>query len=331
MIDRTHALPVARPCQLLELARSTAYYQPNPVSDAALALMRRIDELQLQYPFAAAPMLRDLLCQEGHAIGRRQVVTLMRRMGITALYRNPRTSQRHPAYQIYPYLLRQLTITRPNHVWATDTTYIPMRRGVVYLCAILDWASRRVLSWRLSNTVTSGFCVEAVQEAVTRYGPPEIFNTDQDCQFTSQEFTGLLHTHGIQISMDGTGGWRDNVFVERWWRSLKYEEVYLHAYETIHDAQQGVTRYMTFYNQSRPHRALDGRTPDRVYYDHLPAPADCHAGIIGQAPLMNGKMLSKEAEPPLFSKCLLDAGSLRSKVYSSISFSQGNRCRTRLS
>jgi len=271
MIDRTHPLPIGRQCQLLQLARSTAYYQPKPVSEIALALMRRMDELHLQYPFAGARMLRDLLRQEGHAIGRRQVVTLMRRMGITAIYRKPRTSQRHPAHQIYPYLLRQLTITRPNHVWAADITYIPMRRGFVYLCAILDWASRRVLAWRLSNTLTTDFCVEAVQEAISRYGAPEIFNTDQGCQFTSQEFTGLLKDHGIQISMDGTRRWRDNVFVERLWRSLKYEEVYLQAYETVRDAQEGVARYMTFYNEIRPHRALDGRTPDRVYWEHLPA------------------------------------------------------------
>jgi len=181
MIDRTHRLPVARQCQVLKLARSTAYYQPQPVSDTALVLMRRIDELHLQYPFAGARMLRDLLRQEGQAIGRRQVATLMRRMGITAIYRKPRTSQRHPAHRIYPYLLRDLTITRPNHVWAADITYIPMRRGFVYLCAILDWASRRVLAWRLSNTLTTDFCVEAVQEAIRQYGTPEIFNTDQGC------------------------------------------------------------------------------------------------------------------------------------------------------
>lgn len=271
MIDRTHKLSVVRQCQLLKLARSTAYYQARPVSDTALALMRRIDELHLHYPFAGARMLRDVLRHEGHGVGRRHVATLMRRMGITAVYRKPRTSQRHPAHRIYPYRLRQLTITRPNHVWAADITYIPMRRGFLYLVAILDWASRRVLAWRLSNTLTTDFCLEAVQEAVTRHGPPEIFNTDQGCQFTSQEFTGLLNDHGIQISMDGTGRWRDNVFVERLWRSLKYEEVYLHAYETVRDAHQGVARYVIFYNQIRPHRGLDGRTPDRVYGENLPA------------------------------------------------------------
>jgi len=270
MMDRTHALPMMRQCQLLKLARSTAYYQPRPVSDTVLVLMRRIDELHLQHPFAGARMLRDLLQQEEHAIGRRQVVTVMRRMGITAIYQKPRTSQRHPAHRMYPYLLRRLTITRPNHAWAADMTYIPMRRGFVYLCAVMDWASRRVLAWRLSTTLTTDFCMEAVREAVSRYGTPEIFNTDQGCQFTSQEFTGLLKDHDIQISMDETGRWRDNVFVERLWRSLKYEEVYLHAYETVRDARHGLERYLTFYNQVRPHRALEGRTPEDVYNDHLP-------------------------------------------------------------
>jgi putative transposase len=239
------------------------------VSAAELALMRRIDELHLQYPFAGARMLRDLLRQEGHAIGRRPVATLMRRMGLEALYRKPHLSRRHPAHTIYPYLLRDLTIIRPNHVWAADITYIPMARGFVYLFAVLDWASRRVLAWRLSNTLTTDFCLEAVQEAIIRHGTPTIFNTDQGCQFTSQEFTGLLNNHGIQISMDGTGCWRDNVFVERLWKSIKYEEVYLHAYETVGAAQQGLERYLTFYNQQRPHRALDGKTPAQVYCDNL--------------------------------------------------------------
>ena len=225
MIDRTHPLPVVRQCQLLKLARSTAYYQPTPVSETTLAVMRRIDELHLQYPFAGARMLRDLLRQEGYTIGRRQVATLMRRMGMEALYRKPFLSRRQSAHQIYPSLLRDLVISRPNQVWAADITYIPMRRGFVYLFAVLDWASRRVLAWRLSNTLTTDFCLDAVREAITQYGCPEIFNTDQGCQFTSQEFTGLLKDQGIQISMDGKGCWRDNVFVERLWRSLKYEEV----------------------------------------------------------------------------------------------------------
>ena len=192
-------------------------------------------------------------------------------MGIAAVYRKPRTSQRHPAHTVYPYLLRNAEITRPNHVWAADITYIPMQRGFVYLFAVLDWASRRVLAWRLSNTLTTDFCTAAVQEAVTNYGAPTIFNTDQGCQFTSLEFTGILKEHGIQISMDGTGCWRDNVFVERLWKSIKYEEVYLHAYETVSAAHQGLGRYLTFYNQTRPHRALDGHTPDGVYFNNLPA------------------------------------------------------------
>ena len=268
MIDRTHPLPVRWQCQLLKLARSTAYYHPTPISETTLALMRRIDALHLQYPFAGARMLRDLLRHEGHAIGRRRMATLMRRMGLEAVYRKPQLSRRHPGHRIYPYLLRDLTISRPNHVWAADITYIPMARGFVYLFAVLDWASRRVLAWRLSNTLTTDFCLDAVQEAVIRYGTPEIFNTDQGCQFTSQEFTGLLTHHGIQISMDGKGCWRDNVLVERLWKSLKYEEVYLHAYETVGAAHQGLERYLMFYNQTRPHQALDGQTPDQVYYEN---------------------------------------------------------------
>ena len=270
MINRTHTLSVARQCQILRLSRSTVYYQPAPVSATALALMRQIDELHLAYPFAGARMLRDLLRRAGHTIGRRHVATLMRRMGIEAVYRKPHTSQRHPIHKVYPYLLRHLAVTRPNHVWAADITYIPMQRGFVYLFAVLDWASRRVLAWRLSNTLTTDFCLEAVQEALTSYGTPEIFNTDQGRQFTSLAFTGLLKDHGIQISMDGKGCWRDNVFVERLWKSIKYEEVYLHAYETVSAAHQGLERYLRFYNQTRPHRTLDGRTPNGVYFDNLP-------------------------------------------------------------
>ena len=269
MIDRTHTLPVVRQCQLLGVSRSTAYYQPTPLSASVLALMRRIDELHLQYPFAGARMLRDLLRQEGRVIGRRQVATLMRRMGIEALYRKPALSRRQPGHRIYPYLLRDLVVSRPNQVWAADITYIPMRRGFLYLFAVLDWASRRVLAWRLSNTLTTDFCLDAVREAITQYGCPEIFNTDQGCQFTSQVFSGLLQAHDIQISMDGKGCWRDNVFVERLWRTVKYEEVYVHAYDTVRAAQEGLARYLTFYNQTRPHQALDGQTPDQVYYAHL--------------------------------------------------------------
>lgn len=271
MIDRNHALPISRQCRILELSRSTAYYEPVPASDEDLMLMRRIDELHLELPFAGARMLRDMLRGDGHRIGRKRVTSLMKQMGIEALYRKPNTSKRHPQHPVYPYLLRKLDIERPNHVWAGDITYLPMKRGFVYLFAVLDWASRRVLSWRLSNTLTADFCVEAVEEAVARYGCPEIFNTDQGSQFTSLEFTELLKRHEIRISMDGKGCWRDNVFVERLWRSVKYEEVYLHAYETVSAAKQGLVRYFHLYNQRRPHSSLDGKTPDRFYFDNLPA------------------------------------------------------------
>ena len=271
MIDRTHDLPIVRQCRILELSRSTAYYQSQPASVEDLALMRRLDEWHLKHPFAGARMLSRMLRREGDRVGRRHVSTLMKRMGIHALYRKPNTSNRHLAHPVYPYLLRNLPITRPNHVWAADITYIPMKQGFVYLFAVMDWSSRRVLSWRVSNTLTTDFCLEAVQEAITRSGAPEIFNTDPGCQFTSLEFTGLLKQHHIAISMDGAGCWRDNVFVERLWKSVKYEEVYLHAYDSINEAKSGLEKYVTFYNQRRPHTALDDKTPDEFYFDNLPA------------------------------------------------------------
>ena len=266
MIDRKHKLSVTRQCRILNLSRSSVYYRARPVSLADLALMRRIDELHLEYPFAGARMLRDLLRREGQKVGRRHVSTLMRRMQIHALYCKPTTSKRHPAHAVYPYLLKGLRIERPNQVWAADITYIPMKRGFVYLFAVMDWASRRVLSWRLSNTLCTDFCIEAVQEALDLYGPPEIFNTDQGCQFTSLEFTELLKENGIRISMDGKGSWRDNVFVERLWKSIKYEEVYLHAYDNVSEARSSLERYLSFYNQRRPHSMLDRSTPDEVYF-----------------------------------------------------------------
>lgn len=269
MIDRTHDLPVTRQCQILSLARSSAYYRPQEASEADLALMRRIDELHLAHPFAGSRMLRDMLRREGHFIGRKHVATLLKKMGIEALYKKPNTSRRYPAHPVYPYLLRELPIVRTNHVWAADITYIPMKRGFVYLFAVMDWASRRVLSWRLSNTLTTDFCIEAVQEAIHRYGTPDIFNTDQGCQFTSLEFTQLLKDNDINISMDGKGCWRDNVFVERLWKSIKYEEVYLRAYETVNMARSGIGCYLDFYNSRRPHSALDGITPDAFYFAHL--------------------------------------------------------------
>lgn len=272
MIDRTHDLPVARQAKALGLARSSVYYQPQPVSDADLALMRRMDELHLEWPFAGARMLRDLLRREGTMVGRKHVSTLMRRLGIEALYRKPNTSRRAPGQLIYPYLLRHLTIDRPNQAWAMDITYIPMAKGFVYLAAVVDWYSRRVLAWRLSITMTTDFCLEAVEEALARHGKPEIFNTDQGSQFTSTAFTGLLQEKGIRISMDGKGCWRDNVFVERLWRSVKYEEAYLRAYASVAEARAGLGRYFAFYNAQRPHSSLEAKTPDEFYCDARPLP-----------------------------------------------------------
>ncbi len=273
MIDGGHDLSIMRQAQLLELSRSAVYYRPQPTSAADLALMRRIDELHLEHPFAGARMLRDLLRQEGYAVGRKHVATLMRVMGIEALYRKTNTSRRHPEHRIYPYLLRGLTIDRPNQVWAMDITYLPMARGFVYLAVVLDWATRRILAWRLSNSLTADFCVEALDEAITRYGVPEIMNTDQGSQFTGTEFIDTLTQHAIRISMDGKGCWRDNVFVERLWKTIKYEEVYLHAYDTVSAANESLTRYVSFYNRRRPHTALDRQTPDAAYFIRLPLAA----------------------------------------------------------
>jgi len=233
MIDRNHDLPVQRQARLLRLSRSSVYYLPRPVSASDLAIMRRIDELHLDFPFAGSRMLRDFLRGEGVEIGRDRVITMMRRMGIEALYRRPNTSKPAPGHKIHPYLLRGLVVERPNQVWAMDISYIPMARGFVYLAAVLDWWSRRVLSWRVSITMEVDFCLEAVEEALTKHGKPEIFNTDQGSQFTSAPFIGLLKDNGIAVSMDGKGAWRDNVFVERLWRSVKYEEVYLKAYASV--------------------------------------------------------------------------------------------------
>jgi putative transposase len=270
MIDRGHDLPLVRQADLLRLSRSTLYYEPRPVPAAELAIMRRIDELHLDYPFAGSRMLRDLLRGEGIAIGRERVAAMMRRMGLEALYRRPNTSKPADGHKVYPYLLRGLPVERPNQVWAMDITYIPMARGFVYLAAVVDWFSRRVLAWRLSITLEVEFCLDAVEEALARYGRPEIFNTDQGSQFTSAAFTGLLLDNTIAISMDGRGSWRDNVFVERLWRSVKYEEVYLRAYDSVGDARASLGRYLDFYNRTRPHSSLAARTPDRAYFDNLP-------------------------------------------------------------
>lgn len=274
MIDRTHDLPLARQAKALGISRGSLYYRPQPISDADLALMRQIDELHLDYPFAGSRMLQGLLGGEGHMVGRLHVSTLMKRMGIEAVYRRPNTSKPAPGHKIFPYLLRKLPITRSNQVWAMDLTYIPMARGFVYLAAVMDWFSRKVLAWRVSITMEAAFCIEAVEEALRRYGAPEIFNTDQGSQFTSSDFTGLLLGNGIRISMDGKGAWRDNVFVERLWRSVKYEEVYLHAYDSVAEARRSIRRYLTFYNEKRPHQSLDRRTPDEVYFNQpMPIPA----------------------------------------------------------
>ena len=272
MIDRTHALPLCKQAKALRLSRGSVYYRPRPVSEARLGLMRRIDELHLERPFAGSRMMRDMLRMEGALCGRRHVATLMRRMGIEALYRKPNTSRRHPDHTVHPYLLRGLRVDRPNQVWAMDITYIPMARGFVFLAAVMDWFSRRVLAWRVSITMNTEFCVAAVEEALARYGPPEIFNTDQGSQFTSEAFTGLLKDNGIRISMDGKGRWRDNVFVERLWKSVKYEEVYLKAYETVAEARKSIGAYLEFYNGSRPHSNLDHQTPDQLYWAALTRP-----------------------------------------------------------
>ena len=270
MIDPEHDLPIKQQAEVLEISRSTVYYEPRPISEEDLWLMRRIDELHLNYPFAGSRMLRGLLWQQGLEVGRRHIKTLMKRMGIEAIYRRPNTSKPAPGHRIYPYLLRDMAVTRPNQVWAMDLTYIPMARGFIYLAAVVDWFSRRVLAWRLSITMEASFCIEALEEALSKNEKPEIFNTDQGSQFTSDDFTGLLRKNGIDISMDGRGRWQDNVFVERVWKSIKYEEVYLHAYETVQEARTSIGKYLEFYNSIRPHSSLNGFTPDQVYFNRLP-------------------------------------------------------------
>jgi putative transposase len=267
MIDRTHRLAVARQSELLNISRGAVYYRPRPVPASDLAIMRRMDELHLEHPFAGSRMLRDFLNREGIVIGRRHVATLMKRMGIEAIYRKPNTSKPAPGHKIHPYLLRNVAVVRPNQVWAMDITYVPMAHGFVYLAVVLDWFSRRVLSHRLSITMEASFCIKAVEEALAHYSKPDIFNTDQGSQFTCVDFVDVLSSNGIAISMDGRGSWRDNVFVERLWRTIKYEEVYLRAYETVSEARASIARYLDFYNRRRPHSSLDRRTPDEAYFD----------------------------------------------------------------
>ena len=273
MIDRDHELSLVRQAKVLKISRGAVYYKPRPVSPEDLAIMRSIDELHLEYPFAGSRMLRDFLNRAGVSIGRRHVATLMKRMGIEAIYRRPNTSKPAPGHKIYPYLLRGVKVEKPNQVWATDITYIPMARGFVYLVAVVDWFTRRVLSHRVSITMEADFCVEALEEALAKHGKPEIFNSDQgslpglDPGITSEDFTRVLIGNKIAISMDGKGAWRDNVFVERLWKSVKYEEVYLRAYDSVGEARASLGRYLDFYNSLRPHSSLDRQTPDEAYFN----------------------------------------------------------------
>ena len=258
---------IRRQCELIGLNRSSWYVQETPASESAenLALMQRIDELYTAHPFYGSRKMTAVLRREGWAVNRKRVRRLMRLMGLQSLAPCPDTSRAHPAHPVYPYLLRDTVVERPNQVWATDITYIRIERGFAYLVAVMDWQSRKVLAWRLSNTLDTEFCVEALQEALRSFGPPEIFNTDQGSQFTSREFTGVLQAHGIRISMDGKGRAFDNIFVERLWRSVKYEEVYLKHYETLREAREGLTAYFRFYNTERPHQSLGNQTPAEVY------------------------------------------------------------------
>ena len=270
MIDRDHDLPITRQAQLLDISRGTVYYLPQPVGPADLALMRRIDELHLEHPFMGARALRRQLGRLGIHVGRRHVATLMRRMGIQALSPQPGTSQRAPGHRIHPYLLRRLAITRSNQVWALDTTYIPMARGFVYLTAVVDVASRRVLSHKVAITLEACHARAVLEQAFARYGAPEIVNTDQGSQFTAEEFASAVLSRGCKLSMDGRGAWRDNVFVERLWRSVKYERVYLKAYDSVSAARADIADYLDWYNTHRSHSSLGELTPDEMYLAVLP-------------------------------------------------------------
>jgi len=274
MIEKEHPLPVTKQCHTLQLSRSSLYYVPAPVNDRDRELMRVIDEIHLEEPYLGSRGMRNILRLRGYTIGRIHVRTLMRTMGIEAIYRKPHPSKPHPGHTVYPYLLRHLAITEANHVWSSDISYIPMARGFCYLVAIMDWASRKVLSWRVSNTLDTSFCIEALEEAIIKYGTPDIFNTDQGSQFTSDEFTGILKNHNIAISMDGQGRWRDNIVIERLWKTVKYEEIYLKAYESISHAKKELTKFFDRYNTRRPHQGLDDRTPDDVYWSTLPKVQD---------------------------------------------------------
>lgn len=263
-VQNIHPLSITRQCRLLSLHRSRYYYQAVETKDDEFILMRWIDEIHIRRPFLGARRITDELQGAGCRVNRKKVTRLMREMGIQALYPKPNTSKKHPHNKIYPYLLRNLKIDLPNQVWATDITYIPMEKGFIYLTVIMDWYSRKILSWRLSNTLDTIFCIDAVEEALDRYGAPDIFNSDQGAQYTSKDFTDTLKEHQIRISMDGKGAWRDNVFVERLWRSVKYEEVYLNAYESMIEAKQRIGIWIDYYNRERKHQTL-GTTPDLMY------------------------------------------------------------------
>lgn len=272
MIDAAEELPIVRQCQLVGVPRSTVYYQRQPVTDQDLEVMARIDAVHLTYPFLGSRRVTDMLCDDGWRVNRKRVQRLMHTMGITALYPKPRTSRPARGHQVWPYLLHGLTVDRPDQVWAADITYLPMAHGFLYLMAVMDWYSRKVLSWRLSNTMDDSFACAALTEALDQHGPPDIFNTDQGSQFTSTDFTQILTERGVAISMDGRRRWIDNVFIERLWRSIKYEEVYLKAYENGAQARRSLQEYFIFYNQQRRHQGLDRHTPDQVYYQNQPLP-----------------------------------------------------------
>ena len=268
MIDRNHRLPITQQCKLLELNRSTAYYTPAGESEENLAVMRALDELYIERPTRGSRTMKDALKDKGILVGRHRIRRLMQLMGLVAIYPKKRTSKPGKGHKIYAYLLRGLSVIRPRQVYASDITYIPMAKGFIYLVAIIDWYSRKVLSHRISNTLDADFCVEALEESIAIYGAPEIFNTDQGSQFTSQDFTDVLKKHNIRISMDGKGRWMDNVFVERLWRSLKYEEVYLKAYESVSEARQSIATYFRYFNNERRHSSLRRRTPANVFFNH---------------------------------------------------------------
>ena len=272
MIDPAHQnLSISRQCRLLNINRSTYYYKKKPIKPEDLKLMELIDKQYLKTPTWGSRSMRNHLRRLGYKINRKRVQRLMRLMGLEAIYPKPRTSRPHPAHKVYPYLLRNLKIERPNQVWAADITYIPMARGFMYLVAVMDWNSRKVLSWRLSNTLDTDFCVEALEDAINRFGSPDIFNTDQGAQFTSKPFTNLLKQRDIKISMDGRGRVQDNIFIERLWWTVKYHYLYLHAFDNGTQLRNGLNEWFKHYNQERSHQALDNLTPDEVYYN-LPHP-----------------------------------------------------------